>query len=421
MLDLTFIREHPEIVAQAIKEKHVDLDLNQLLATDLDVRTMKQQVEALRTERNRISKQMAKASPEERVVLQERGREIGETLKELNPQLRELEEKLHQLLLRVPNIPSRNEPVGEGEKDNVELRQHGTIPVFGFPIRDSIQLLEMHNWVEFSRASKIAGPRSYMLKGQAVYLEMALWHMALDLLTARGFTPITVPSFVREEELIGTGHFPLGREDVYYMPKDDLYLSGTAEVGLNYLHNGEILSEEDLPILYAGFSSAFRREAGSAGRDIRGLIRVHQFYKVEQYVLCRHDREESASFFLSLLENAETLVQELEIPYRVIRTSTGDMGLGKVRMWDIECWIPSLETYRETHSVSELYDWQARRTNLRYRDAEGHVQFCFTLNNTAIATPRILVPLLENHQQADGSIYIPVALRPYLGGLEILG
>ena len=191
-----------------------------------------------------------------------------------------------------------------------------------------------------------------------------------------------------------------------------MYISGTGEVGLNYLHNGEILSEEKLPMLYAGFSACFRREAGSAGRDVRGLIRVHQFFKVEQYILCRNNREESARHFNMLLENAETMVQALELPYQIVRTCTGDMGLGKVRMWDIECWIPSMNKYRESHSVSELYDWQARRAKLRYRDAEGRVRFCYTLNNTEIATPRILVPFLENHQRADGTIYVPPALDP---------
>jgi seryl-tRNA synthetase len=422
MLDLTFIRENPAIVGQAIKNKHVDLDIDQLLALDLNVRAMKQQVEATRTEQNLLSKQMAKkVAPEERASLQLRGRELAETLKTLEPQLREVEEKLQQLLLLVPNIPSPDEPVGESEKENVELRTHGTLPSFDFTVRDHIQLLEMHNWADFQYASKVAGPRSYLLKGQAVYLEMACWRMGLDWLTQRGFTPMTVPALAREEAFTGTGHLPLGKEDIYYLPKDDMYLSGTGEVALNYLHSGEILSEEDLPRLYAGFSSCFRREAGSAGRDVRGLVRVHQFFKVEQYVLCQNNREESARYFNKLLENAESLVQALELPYRIIRTCTGDMGLGKVRMWDIECWIPSLNKYRETHSVSELYDWQARRAKLRYRDSEGRVRFCYTLNNTAIATPRILVPFLENHQQADGTIYIPPALRPYLGGLESLG
>ena len=254
-----------------------------------------------------------------------------------------------------------------------------------------------------------------------VLLEMALWRYALDTLHARGFDLLAVPALVRESALLGTGHFPSGRDQVYFLQADDLYLSGTAEVPTNALHMGEILSESDLPITYASFSPCFRREAGSGGRDVRGLIRVHQFDKVEQYVMCVADPDVSATWHATLLANAEEIVQALGLPYRVIEACTGDMGAGKVRMNDIECWVPSEGRYRETHSCSTLHDWQARRTNLRYRDATGKVRFVHTLNNTAIATPRILVPLLENHQQVDGSIRLPPVLVPYMGGREVLG
>ncbi|MCH7718316.1 MAG: serine--tRNA ligase, partial [Chloroflexi bacterium] len=236
----------------------------------------------------------------------------------------------------------------------------------------------------------------------------------------RDFTLIALPAISREGAFLGTGHFPSGREDVYALPQDDLYLSGTAEVGLNYLHSGELLAASDLPIRYAGFAACFRREAGAAGRDVRGLLRVHQFYKVEQFVMCAADREESARWFDVLLANGEALVQALELPYRLVRTCTGAMGAGKVRTWDIECWVPSQGQYRETHSVSEFYDWQARRADLRYRDEDGKVRHAYTLNNTAIATPRILVPFLEVHQQSDGSVRVPEKLRPYMGA-EVLG
>jgi seryl-tRNA synthetase len=292
---------------------------------------------------------------------------------------------------------------------------------FDFTALDHVQILEKHNWAEFERISKVAGSRSYALRNEMVLLEMALLRFALDKLRTKGFNLVTLPAMAREFAFFGTGHFPTGRDQVYYLPDDDEYLSGTAEVPLNSLHSGEILNESDLPILYAGYSPCFRREAGSSGRDVRGLIRVHQFYKVEQYIMCKNDPAESAHWHQQLLNTSEEILQELELPYHVVECCTGDMGTGKFRMNDIETWVPSESKYRETHSCSTLHDWQARRNNLRYRDSEGKVRFCHTLNNTAIATPRILVPLLENHQQADGTIQIPAKLQPYMAGVTTLG
>ena len=421
MLDIDFITENPDVVRHAIEVKHVDLDLDELLHAHAAMKAVLQEVESLRAERNRLSKLTGSAAKEERQQYIDQSRALGEQLKDIEPRLRELELQLRDLLLRVPNIPAEDEPVGHDEEDNVEHHAWGQAPSFEFEARDHVDLVEMNDWADLQRTGKIAGPRTYMLKGRLVELEMAIWRMALDLLRERGFTAMEVPSLAKEEAFIGTGHFPSTVEDVYYLEKDDLYLAGTSEVSLNYIHSGEILSEADLPKAYAGFSLCFRREAGAAGRDVRGLFRVHQFYKVEQYVLMQADRDESRRWFERLLDNAETLVQALELPYRVVRTCTGEMGTGKVRMWDIECWIPSQGRYRETHSVSELYDWQARRADLRYRDAEGKMRHAFTLNNTAVATPRLLIPLLEVHQQADGSVRIPEKLRPYLGGLETIG
>jgi len=421
MLDIDFITANPDIVRGAIRTKGVDLDLDDLLRAYEDMKATLQEVEALRAERNRLSKATGSAPKEERQRYIEQSRAIGEQLKQLEPALREKEARYRALMLRVPNIPSDEEPVGEDEDANVVHHTWGQPPGFSFQARDHVQIVELNGWADLTRSGKLAGPRTYTLKGRLVEIEMAIWRLAMDLLTTRGFTVIEVPSLVKEEALIGTGHFPSGVDDVYYLEKDDLYLSGTSEVSLNYLHSGEILREADLPRLYAGFSLCFRREAGAAGRDVRGLFRVHQFFKVEQYVMCAADRDESRRWFERLLDNAETLVQALELPYRVVRTCTGEMGAGKVRMWDIECWIPSQERYRETHSVSELYDWQARRADLRYRGADGRLRHAYTLNNTAVATPRLLIPLLEVHQQEDGSIRIPAALRPYLGGLETAG
>lgn len=421
MLDLKFIRENPEEVRKAIKLKLVDLNLDELLADDAEVRNLKQQIQKLQEERKTNAKRFGKVSAEERPALIARGNEIGEELKALEPKLRETEEKLQQLLWLVPNIPAPDAPVGESEEDNVEVKRWGEPRRFDFTPLDHVTILEKHNWAEFERVAKVAGSRSYSLRNEMVLLEMALMRFALDKLRGKSFNLVSVPAMAREFAFYGTGHFPTGRDQVYYLPADDLYLSGTAEVPLNSLHSGEILNEEDLPVLYAGFSPCFRREAGSGGRDVRGLIRVHQFYKVEQYVMCKNDPEESAKWHRQLLATAEEIVQDLEMPYHIVECCTGDMGAGKYRMHDIETWVPSESKYRETHSCSSLHDWQARRSNLRYRDADGKVRFVYTLNNTAVATPRILAPFLENHQQADGSIRVPEKLRPYLGGVEKLG
>lgn len=420
MLDMDFLVENADAVKRAIEVKGVQLDLDELLALHKEVKAVLIEVEQLRHERNAVSKQIPSASESERASLIERSRQVGEKLKELEPSLREKQERLQELLLLVPNIPGPDEPVGDDEEANAEVHRWGEQPQFGFQARDHIELLELHGWAEVERVPKVAGSRTYGLKGELAVLEMALWRFAIDFLQERGFTLISLPAIAREVAFLGTGHFPAGREDVYQL-EEDLFLSGTAEVGLNYLHSGEILSASDLPVRYCGFSSCFRREAGAAGRDVRGLLRVHQFYKVEQYVLCAADKEESARWFDTILANAEALVQALELPYRLVRLCTGEMGVGKVRAWDIECWIPSQQRYRETHTVSELYDWQARRADLRYRAEDGKVRPAYTLNNTAIATPRILVPLLEVHQQEDGTVRVPAALRPYLGGIDVLG
>ena len=419
MLDMDFIVQNPNEVKAAIVAKGVDLDLDTVLSMHVEVKGLLTKAEELRHERNVLSKQTSSAAKEERQALIERSREVGGALKELEPGLREKQEALHELLLLVPNIPSADEPVGDDEEANVEVRRWGEPPTFGFEARDHVELLELHDWADIPRAGKIAGSRTFTLKRDMVEMELAIWRFATDFMKDRGFTLIDLPSLAREAALIGTGHFPSGRGDVYQLD-DDLYLSGTGEVALNYLQSGDILSASELPVRYAGISACFRREAGAAGRDVRGLFRVHQFYKVEQYVICPPDKDESARWFETLLENAEALVQALELPYRVVRTCTGEMGAGKVRMWDIECWVPAQERYRETHSVSELYDWQARRADLRYRDADGKVRHVYTLNNTGIATPRILVPLLEVHQQEDGRVRVPEALRPYLSGVETL-
>ena len=421
MLDLKFIREHPEAVARAIEVKGTDLDLNALLDLDHEVLALRQRVEAAQTERNANAKLVPKASPAERPALIERGKELGEALRALEPELRAQEEALRGLLLRVPNLPHPDVPVGRDESENVELRREGEPAAFAFEPLDHVELLARQGWSDPERVARVSGSRSYLLRGEAALLEMAVLTFALDFLAERGLTPLSTTALVRPETLTGSGHFPGGEDQVYKIEGDELMLAGTAEVPVNSLYAGEQLPYEALPMAFAAISAAFRSEAGSAGRDVRGLIRVHEFRKVEQYVLCHADEAEALRWFGVLLGNAEDLLRALELPYRVIQNCTGDMGAGKVLMYDLETWVPSERQYRETHSCSYLGDWQARRTGLRYRDQGGKLVYAHTLNNTGLATPRILVPLLENHQQADGRVHIPLALRPYLGGKTHLG
>jgi seryl-tRNA synthetase len=416
MLNLQFIRDNRELVEKAIADKKVSLDLGSLLALDGEVRAMKTEVDELRRQRNEISAGFKTADPSERPALGARAKEMGARAAELETQLGQKTAAMDALMLRLPGIPWEGAPVGPDESFNIAVRQEGAIPQFDFEPRDHVALLEMNGWAELGRITQVAGSRTYCLKGRLAMLEQALMLWAQQRLAADGFTLMTVPALARPQAFVATGHFPGHEEEAYEIPKDELYLAGTGEIALTSLHSGEILEAQQLPILYAGYSPCFRREAGSAGRDVRGLLRVHQFYKLEQYVICPDDPEESARWHQRLLNNAEGMLRELEIPYQVIEASTGDMGLGKFRMNDIESWVPSLGKYRETHSCSTLHDWQARRANLRWRDENRKVRFVHTLNNTALASPRILVPLLENHQEADGRVRLPKALHGLMGG-----
>jgi seryl-tRNA synthetase len=327
-------------------------------------------------------------------------------------------EERQQLLYLVPNIPDPSAPIGKDESDNVPIRWWGKIPAFDFEPRDHYTLMQELDMVDIERGVKIAGARSYILKNDAARLELALMNFAQDRMVRKGFTPLIVPAMAREFCFIGNGQFPKGRDQVYAIENDDTFLVGTAEVSITGMFKDEILKAEDLPMLFVAFCPCFRREAGTYGKDTRGVFRIHQFNKVEQYIICKADHEESVRWHEALIANSEELVQALELPYRVVSVSTGDMGDGKVGMYDLECWLPSENRYRETHSCSYFHDWQARRVNIRYRDEEGKVKFVHTLNNTALASPRIMLPLLEVHQQRDGSVKIPAALRPYLGGQE---
>ena len=420
MLSMDFIKRNRADVERAIRDKGVAVDLAALLALDEVVRSGRTQVDELRATRNAISAKFKDAKPEEKAALGAQAKEAGAKASAIEAEGAGQEAELKAMMLRLPGIPWEGAPVGPDEDSNVVIRTEGTVPSFDFEPLDHVALIEKNDWAELARIVQVSGSRMYCLKGRLALVETMLMGWALQQVSAAGFTPITVPSLAKHSAFVGTGHFPGHEEEAYAVPADDLYLAGTGEIALTSLHSGEILDGASLPITYAGLSPCFRREAGSAGRDVRGLLRVHQFLKVEAYVICENDEEVSAGWHARLLALAEHLLSELEIPYQVIETSTGDMGLGKYRMNDIESWVPSLYKYRETHSCSTLHEWKARRANLRYRDGEGKVRFVHTLNNTALASPRILVPLLENHQTADGRVRLPKALRAMMGGDEFL-
>ena len=420
MLAMDFIKANRETVERAIRHKGVDLNLDALLALEGEARALKTEIDTLRASRNAISARFKDAAPEEKAALGAEAKAAGARASELEAELADKDSALKDLMLKLPGIPWEGAPVGPDETFNAVVRQEGSPPNFSFEPLDHVALIERNDWADLSRIVQVSGSRTYCLKGRLALLELKLMGWALSQIAEAGFTAITVPAIAREQAFLNQGQFPGHREETYELPNDDVWLAGTAEVALTSLHSGEIIDGSKLPILYAGISPCFRREAGSAGKDVRGLLRVHQFWKVEQWVMCEADEAQSAEWHATLLSLAEQLLKALEIPYQVIETSTGDMGLGKYRMNDIESWVPSLGKYRETHSCSTLHDWQARRANLRYRDADGKVRFAHTLNNTALASPRILVPLLENHQTADGRVRLPEAIRPLMGGDEYL-
>lgn len=424
MLDIAFIRQNVDVVRAAITNKRVPLDLDELLNADKERRETIATIEQKRARKNEIAALIPKASKDDRPKLIEEGKAVKTELEELEPSLKTIEEKFRNLLLRVPSIPRPEVPLGAGEEDNVEVRKVGTIPTFDFPARDHVQLMTLHGMVDWDGPRKFAGSRSYALKGMGALLEVAVTRLALDTLMERGLTPVIPPVMVKPRAMEGTGFFPFGVEEAYSITADDLYLVGTSEVPLVSLHCDDTFDEADLPIRYCGISNCFRREAGAHGRDTKGLYRVHQFTKIEQVVFCLPDEELAEKEHYTLLGNAEAILAKLEIPYRVAIACTGEIGLGQTRKHEVESWMPGRNdgkgAYNETHSCSTLGDFQARRSNIRLKRKDGSVTYPYTLNNTAVASPRILIPLLENHQLEDGSIKLPKALVPYMNGIEIL-
>ncbi|MGE7614374.1 serine--tRNA ligase [Paenibacillus sp. NPDC101420] len=423
MLEMNWIKDNQELVRNTATWKRVDFPLDELLEWDEKRRSLRQETEQMRAERNGLTKEVERLlrqgdRPAGEIV-KAQVRELNHRLNLLEADLNEAERRCRELMLLAPNPVSQDTPIGNDDNDNIELRLNGAVPEFGFAPRDHVELGELHDIIDIPRGVKAGGPRSYVLKGAGLMLHLAVQRLALDVLTARGFTVMDVPVIVRPEALERTGFFPGGMDQTYELSGDNRWLVGTSEVSLVSLYSDEIV-ELDTPMRLAGMSTCFRREVGSAGRDVRGLYRVHQFSKIEQVVLCRNDEGVSDHMLHEILANAEHILQLLELPYRVMAVCTGDMSLKTHKQYDIETWMPSRGAYGETHSASNLLDFQARRSGIRYRDADGRLQYCHTLNNTAVATPRILIPLLENHQQEDGSIYIPQALRKYMDGLERL-
>jgi seryl-tRNA synthetase len=418
MLDIKRIRAEPEVVKAGARKKRIDADerVDRALALDQKRRALTGEWEEIKAQQNREGKEIAKLSGAEKG---ERIKKMGQQAaraKELEAELGKVQKELDLVLLEIPNVPDPEVPEGETDKDNVEVRRWGEPPRFDFQFKDHLTLGAELDIIDFDRAAKLAGSRTYILKNGAALLELAVLNFTLQRLAEKGFHPMIVPTLVRREAMEGTAYFPGGEEQAYACERDGLYLIGTSEVPVTAYHSEEILEEADLPRLYAGYSVCYRREAGAAGRDTKGLYRIHQFQKVEQVVVCRADEAESKRFHEFILGNAEEILKALELPYRVVNVCGGDLGVPQIQKFDIETWMPSRGGYGETHSASRFYDYQSRRLNLRYRDAEGKVRFCHTLNNTAIASPRILISILENYQEPDGRVRIPEVLRPYLGG-----
>ncbi len=420
MLDIKYIRLHPDKVKRAVELKNIDLDLDELIRLDKKLTGMNQKLQDLQRQKNENAGKFKNAdSDEEKQKIAKIGRDIASQISRLQSELEGCKARFSSLMLQVPNIPSEDSPIGKDESAGKVIKTFGAKPT-GQNLKGHVELLTQNNWADFKRIAGVAGSRSYCLKNKALFLEQAIIQFSLKFLAKKGFELFSLPNFGDRACFVASGHFPEGKEQVYYMEKDKIFLTGTSEVILNSLYKNEILPIKKLPFLMGGLSPCFRREAGSAGRDVRGLLRVHQFIKLEQYVICENSKEQSHILHNFLLQTAEEILQALELPYQVVAISTGDMGAGKYKMHDIECWLASLNKYVETHSCSSLLDWQARRTNLRYKDEKGKIHYCHTLNNTAVALPRLLAVFVEHHQRPDGSLNIPPALRHFFKGASCI-
>lgn len=427
MLDIKFIKENKELIDISAKKKRVNFEVSELVAADEERVIMGQQVEDLRGKQNRASEEIVKSDPEMREIIIKGMADIKTELKEKEEKLSEIMKRWQSLMLRVPNVPDMSVPEGDSDEDNLEIRKWGEITNFensenideNFKPRDHVELMEMNDMVDFERGTKTAGFRGYFLKNDAALLEMAVWQYVMQRWTSKGFTPMLVPSLVRREALMGTGYLPQGEDDLYKDGQD--YLAGTGEVATMYYHSGEVFEKLQEPVKYIIWSPCFRKEAGSHGRDIKGLVRVHEFYKCEQVVICKASHEESVRLHEEITRNSEELMEELGLPYHTVVNCSGDLGQGQVKKYDIEAWMPSQNKYRETHSASYFHDFQTRRLNIRYKDESGKMRFAHSLNNTAAATPRLITAIIENYQNKDGSINVPEVLIPFMMGKTVMG
>lgn len=419
MLDFNYLKENADVVKQAMHNKQLDETIvDQVLLAARDRLAQLQQVEKLRAASNQnaaaIKQSLAETGGKPAAAQVAQGKEIKLTLKTAEEKLKTLTDQYQTLMYQLANVPASDVPVGSDESGNQVVKQVGTLPHFDFPVKSHQELMTALDLLETERAVAIGGFRSYMLKNQAVILEQAILRYALDLMISNGFTAMTVPSLVKKEALLGTGYLPWGEADHYYT-QDEQVLAGTAEVALTSYYAGETLNEKDLPIKLVGISPCFRREVGTYGKDTQGIIRVHQFNKVEQVVLTVADETIERDWHAKMVDFAAQLLTNFGLPYQQLLMCTGDMGAGQRKKYDLETWFPAQNKYRETHSASYFNDFQARRLKIKYRAADGTTKYVYTLNNTVAATPRLLAAIIENYQQADGSILVPKVLIPYTG------
>ena len=412
MIDLAVLRDSPNALRDALRRRHTQIDVDQLIGLDERRRSVRSEAERVRAEQKLAGKEISSLEAQARQAAISNAGQLAESYKRLLTEADDLDQEFQELWINVPNMAHPSAPDGTTEEDAVEVRRWGTPAEFEFPVRDHQELGESLGIIDVERAARLSGSRFAYLKGEAALLDLGLVRFAMDRLTAEGFTPVVPPVLVREEALFGTGFFPTDRDQVYAVERDNLFLVGTSEVSLAALHLDEILDGAELPIRYAGFSSCFRREAGTYGKDTRGIFRMHQFDKVEMFSFCHPERSwEEHEYMLSI---EEQIMQELELPYRVVNVAAGDLGVSAAKKYDIEVWVPSQEAFREITSCSNTTDYQARRLRARFRDETGN-RLVHTLNGTVVTSSRSVLALIENHQQADGSVKIPAALRPYVG------
>ncbi|MCB9810301.1 serine--tRNA ligase [Candidatus Nomurabacteria bacterium] len=419
MLDIKFIRENLDVVKMAVAKKKMTVDLDKLIKVDDSRREVMSRLETKRAEQNKVSDGIPSATDQmTRENLIAEMQTLKAEIQKDEEALRSIMEEWQALMLQVPNIPDMSVPDGNSDADNEEIKTWGEKNHFNFEPKDHVELMNKHGMVDFERGSKVHGFRGYYLLGDGARLSWAIWNYANDFFQDKGFVPVLPPSIVRKANLYGTGHLPNEADDVYKTQDED-YLIGTSEVSVMGYYSDEIIDKSLFPVKFLGFSPCYRREAGSHGKDTRGLIRVHEFYKLEQVMLCEASHQVSVEFHEWLNRNTEEFIESLGIPYRTVLNCGGDLGQGQVKKYDIELWVPGEKTYREISSASYFHDFQTRRFNIRYREEDGKIRYAHSLNCTAIPTPRILVSLMENFQQADGTIKIPEVLQKYFGKEQI--